>query len=58
MDKLITLCWQCQEIFKEFYRVDRQMNAKPDRKCEACGKQGEVALDLCRVRNKQKEQSG
>lgn len=55
MDKLVTLCWQCQDLFKLYYQVDRQTNAKPDKKCESCGKQGEVALDLCRIRTKIKE---
>ena len=55
MDKLVTLCWQCQDLFKLYYQVDRQTNAKPDKKCESCGKQGEVALDLFRIRTKIKE---
>ena len=50
MDKLITLCWQCQELFKQAYRVTIVKNAKPDAKCANCGKPH--TLDLCRVQTK------
>ena len=54
MDKFITLCWDCQQIIGEFYRLDAYdtKTAKPEekKKCENCGK--EWGLKLCRVRSK------
>ena len=53
MDKFVTLCYDCRDLFREFYRVDVEDSATPKGKkpvCENCGK--EWGLKVCRVRSK------
>ena len=54
MDKIICLCYDCRELFKEHYRLDAYdaRLAKPGEKqtCENC--KGGFGLLMCRVRSK------
>lgn len=52
MDKLVCLCYDCRELFKDAYRLDAYdaRTAKPEDKCENCG--GGYNILVCRVRSK------
>lgn len=56
MDKSITLCFECRDIIGEFYRLDIEDSATPEKKkgknpvCENCG--ARFGLKVCRVRTK------
>ena len=56
MDKFVTLCFECRELFREFYRVDVEDSATPEVKknkeavCENCGTK--FGLTVCRIRTK------
>ena len=60
MDKFVTLCFECRELFREFYRVDVEDSAVPEAKknkepvCENCGTK--FGLKVCRIRNLPKEE--
>jgi hydrogenase maturation factor HypF (carbamoyltransferase family) len=54
MQKLVTLCWSCQNLYKESYDVEvyhTKMVAKP--KCENCG--SKYTLNICRIKNKEEK---
>lgn len=51
MDKFVTLCYDCRDLFREFYRVDVEDSAHPNGKdpvCENCG--AKYGLKVCRIR--------
>jgi len=56
VDKFVTLCYDCRDIIGEFYRLDIEDSAAPEKTkgkdpaCENCG--AKYGLKVCRIRTK------
>lgn len=55
MDKVMTLCYDCQELVKDSYKLEVWPNVKRAPRCEMCGKEtSKYAGDVCHVTSKER----